>query len=176
MRLLVFVIRLIIPTVAIAGPAASSLSEHWAPRGLTQHPAHWPEPGHLESPSQCQQDATAALQKRSRNLQIKFMKVYQLTVPVRQASLHLSYFYSYILRESAGNWLNLRPQTWARVTYGSFAFTIQSIGGPIPWPLISEVANNMQVITSMGFTGTYDLFYTDNRFAAVLIELRMIWQ
>ncbi|KAL8830940.1 MAG: hypothetical protein Q9191_001148, partial [Dirinaria sp. TL-2023a] len=169
MRLLVFVIGLIIPTVAIAGPTASSLSEHWAPRGLTQHPAHWPEPGHLEPPSQCPKNATEALQKRSRNLQIKFMKVYQLAVPIRQASLHLSYFYSYILRESAANWLNLGPQTWVRVTYGSFAFTIQSIGGPIPWPLIGEVAINMQAITMTGFTGTYDLFYADDRFAGVLI-------
>ena len=171
MRLLMVVLGLIVSTLAIAAPTLPSHSGEWAGKGLARHADNKPEP-----PPRRQHGSTTILQKRVPNLQIKYMKIYQLTVPIRLASLQLTNFYSRVLQASAGNWASLQPQRWLRITQDSFEMIIHSSGSTIPWSLISEVAINMQALTTMGFTGTYDLVYTDNRFVFVFIEFRIIWQ
>ena len=119
-----------------------------------------------------------SLSKRAHSLQIQYMQLHSMTVPVFQAARALSIFYSIVLRESASRWAHIPPLYVLRITNGFFALELYSTTSPIPWALIAEVASNMLAVTEMGFTGTYDIWYTDRGITrsgiGVLVKFR-IW-
>ena len=119
----------------------------------------------------------SSLPKRTHSLQIRHMHLRSMTVPVIQAATALSGFYAIVLHECASRWAHTPPLNVLRITNGFFALELYSNTNPIPWALIAEIAANMLGITQMGFTGTYDIWYADNRFVngvGVLVKFR-IW-
>jgi hypothetical protein len=110
---------------------------------------------------QLQGDVTPWLNKRNSNLQIDHMKIYQMVIPIRFAANYLFHFYSRVLRECLTHWVHVQPVPEFSITLGPFEMTLRSTLGPVPWSLVSEVAVNMLAVTALGFTGTYDMWYTD---------------
>ena len=108
------------------------------------------------------------------DVQIHRIKIYQMAVPIQFAYIHLSNFYSRVFQECNIHWAKLPPQQVLRIVQGPFLMTVRSTEGPIPWSLISEIAINMQAVTAIGFTGTYDLLYTDDLTSDVTVEFRII--
>lgn len=117
--------------------------------------------------------ASTLLLKRIFNLQLHHVKIYQMVIPIRFAATYLHMFYARIIHECLTSWHELQPQDAFRIVQGRLEMTLHSIGGPIPWSLIREIAVNMQALTVTGFVGTYDLIYTDNGNAGVLIQFRI---
>ncbi|KAL8824435.1 MAG: hypothetical protein Q9191_005056 [Dirinaria sp. TL-2023a] len=101
------------------------------------------------------------LSKRTHNMRIHDVKVYAITMPVFRAAASLSSFYAAIVRECASNWIDIPPLWSLRISSGVFALAMQGVGQPIPWALVAEVAANMLMVTTTGFTGTYDLRYVN---------------
>jgi len=116
---------------------------------------------------------TPQLIKRIPSLQIHHMKIHQMVIPVRFAALYLSRFYSGIVQECLTRWVYLQPMSAFTITHGPFRLTVRSSLGPVPWLLVSEVALNLKAVTALGFTGTYDVWYTDFRGAGVVVGFRI---
>ena len=101
----------------------------------------------------------SAISKRTHSLQIHHMEIRSLVSPILHAAASLYAFYFSLYHECVSNWIHITPLYSLRITYGYFSFTMYSTGGPIPWALVAEVAGNMMMLTRMGFTGTYDIWY-----------------
>ena len=105
------------------------------------------------------------LSKRVHNLCIRNVRIYSFTVPVFRAATSLYSFYHFIWRQSSSDWAAVPPLPSLRITNGFFSFSLVGNGRPIPWDMVAEVAGNMARLTAMGFTGTYDIWYLDRRYA-----------
>lgn len=123
---------------------------------------------------QLQRDVTPWLNKRTSNLQIDHMKIYQMVIPIRFAANYLFHFYSRVLRECLTHWVDVQPVPELGITLGPFEMRLRSTLGPVPWSLVSEVAINMLAVTALGFTGTYDMWYTGiQHVSAVAVVFRI---
>ena len=111
--------------------------------------------------SPLQRERSSQLAKRTRNLQIDQMMIHQMVIPIRFASNYLTRFYTKILQDCLTQWIDAQPVPAFSITLGPFVMTLRSSLGPVPWSLVSELAMHMLAVTSMGFTGTYDMWYTD---------------
>lgn len=121
-----------------------------------------------------QRDWTPQLAKRTGNLQIDQMIIHQMVIPIRFASNYLSQFYYKVLRDCLTQWIHDQPVPAFSITFGPFEMTLRSTLGPVPWSLVSEVAMNMLAVTSLGFTGTYDMWYTDiHHISVVAVAFRI---
>lgn len=121
-----------------------------------------------------QRDRTPQLAKRTHSLQIDQMIIHQMVIPIRFASMYLFQFYSKVIRECLTQWAHDQPVPAFSITFGPFEMTLRSNLGPVPWSLVSEVAMNMLAVTSLGFTGTYDMWYTDlHRISVVAVAFRI---
>lgn len=159
------------PAAFISGPKDSRS------RGCSFRPSDWPPP-HDRYIIHGDMATHPSLLKRAHSLQIHHMQLRSITVPVIQAASALSIFYSIVLRECTSRWAHLPPLYVLRITNGFFALELYSTTSPVPWALIAEVASNMLAVTEMGFTGTYDIWYTDRGIMrsgiGVLVKFR-IW-
>lgn len=175
MHLWLVVVGLFISSLTMAGPIAPSLLEQWSGKSLALHASvHYQPAQNQETSSTPRWSATTTLQKRMFDLQIHRVKIYQMAVPIQLAYTQLSNFYFSVLLACSTNWVKLPPQDVLRIVQGPFQMTLRSTGGTIPWSLIGEIAFNMQAVTVLGFTGTYDLLYTDNQSAGVIVEFRIL--
>lgn len=111
------------------------------------------------------ESAHPPLSKRMHNFRISHVRIHTITVPVFRAAASLYSFYHYIWRQSSSDWAALPPLPSLRITNGFFSFVLAGTRGPIPWEMVAEVAANMARLTAMGFTGTYDIWYLDERYA-----------
>jgi hypothetical protein len=118
---------------------------------------------------QLQRNVTPWLNKRTDNFQIHHMKIHQMVIPIRFAANYLCQFYSRVLRDCLTHWVHAQPVPVFSITLGPFEMTFRSTLGPVPWSLVSEVAFNMLSVTALGFTGTYDMWYTDIQGVSVVV-------
>lgn len=173
--LVVLLIALAIPIVTPA--TLIRQPEDSKSRSCSVRPSGW-APRYHRYMSHGDMNTHPSLSKRAHSLQIHHMQLHSMTVPVIQAASALAFFYSNILRECASKWTHNPPVYVLRITNGFFALELRSTSSPVPWALVAEVASNMLAVTEMGFTGTYDIWYRDQRFMmsgiGVMVRFR-IW-
>lgn len=85
-------------------------------------------------------------------------------VPIIAAAYSLERFYSAILSNALATWCSLPPQQALSMTMGPLHLTMNTVysnGIPqgIPWAFVSNFARNMLVMTGLGFTGTFNMYY-----------------
>lgn len=169
MRLLAVILALtaaIKPTLAISTLSSFSGYQPGVIFNIDQNRRLSPDVHGMSSP--LQQERTLQLGKRTGNLQIEHMKIHQMVVPIRFAAHYLFHFYSRILRDCLTQWVHAQPVAMFSIILGPFEMTLRSTLGPVPWSLVSEVAANMLAATTSGFTGTYDMWYTDTQSTSVV--------
>lgn len=110
-------------------------------------------------------------------------------VPIRTAAHSLERFYRAILFHALAPWCSLPPQPALAIGMGPLQLTmnvVYSNGIPqgIPWAFVRNFARNMLVMTALGFTGTYQMYYdTDDESLlnpilptfGVDVRLRILW-
>jgi len=108
-------------------------------------------------------------------------------VPIANSANALLAFYNSILFHALAPWANTQPQVALRMTMGCLELTMQVVfersrtRRGIPWAFVRNFARNMLMMTTMGFTGTYDMYYSsDSGFSfnadlGVEVRLRVMW-
>lgn len=99
------------------------------------------------------------------DMKIRRIEIVTGSVPIATAAHSLEGFYSAILSNALTSWCNQLPQQALVMTMGPLQLTMNVVvnsGVPqgIPWAFVRNFARNMLAMTSMGFTGSYNMYYS----------------
>ena len=99
------------------------------------------------------------------DLRIRRIEIVTASIPVITAAHSLERFYNAILFNALAPWCNRPPQQALVMTLGPLQLTMNVVlndGVPqgIPWAFVRNFARNMLAMTSLGFTGSYDMYYS----------------
>ncbi|KAI4089248.1 MAG: hypothetical protein LQ339_008567 [Xanthoria mediterranea] len=101
--------------------------------------------------------------------------VFDFIQPVDLAARGLERFYGRMLREALLVWPNFPEATSWRMRLGAFQCVMAASGAEgVPWTFVAEFARMMTVMTSLGFTSTYQM--TFRRMGNGFILVTMIMQ
>ena len=86
-------------------------------------------------------------------------------VPITAAAYSLDRFYNAVLSNALGPWGSMEPQQSLMMTMGPLQLSMHivldsRVKQGIPWAFVRNFARNMLAVTAMGFTGTYDMYFT----------------
>ena len=86
-------------------------------------------------------------------------------VPITAAAYSLERFYNAVLANAQGAWGTMEPQQSLMMTMGPLQLSMHivldsRVRQGIPWAFVRNFARNMLAVTAMGFTGTYDMYFT----------------
>ena len=86
-------------------------------------------------------------------------------VPITVAAYSLDRFYNAVLSNTLGVWGSMEPQQSLRMTMGPLSLSMHvvldnRVTQGIPWAFVRNFARNMLAVTAMGFTGTYDMYFS----------------
>lgn len=121
------------------------------------------------------------------DLVARHIQIVTSTVPIADAVNALQVFYNSILYNALAPWGNMEPQVALRMTMGCLELTMEVVSDRtrtrrgIPWAFVRNFARNMLTMTTMGFTGTYDMYYSTNLGyyfnpdLGVEVHLRVLW-
>ena len=86
--------------------------------------------------------------------------IFDFIQPVDLAARGLRLFYNQMLHHAVYVWPNLAPSSIWRLRLGAFQLIMASSGAEaIPWTFVAEFARMMTVMTSLGFTSTYQMAF-----------------
>ena len=113
--------------------------------------------------------STDAMTKRddeqSDDLRIRRIEILTSSIPIAVAAYSLEMFYNAILHNALAPWCTRPPQQALVMTMGPLQLTMTVVANSgvaqgIPWPFVRNFARNMLAMTALGFTGTYNMFYS----------------
>ena len=86
-------------------------------------------------------------------------------VPITAAAYSLDRFYNAVLANARDTWGSMEPQQSLMMTMGPLSLSMHivldnRVTQGIPWAFVRNFARNMLAVTAMGFTGTYDMYFT----------------
>lgn len=143
--------------------------------------------------------STDAMAKRddeqSDDLRVRSIEILTGSIPIAVAANSLELFYNAILYNALAPWCTRPPQQALVMTMGPLQLTMNvvvdsGVAQGIPWPFVRNFARNMLAMTALGFTGTYDIYYSrhsvsttgfgipfnpGNPNLAVEVRLRILW-
>ncbi|KAI4234002.1 MAG: hypothetical protein LQ349_004075 [Xanthoria aureola] len=86
--------------------------------------------------------------------------VFDFIQPVELAARGLERFYGQMLHEALSVWPNLPEANSWRMRLGAFQCVMATGGAEgVPWTFVAEFARMMAVMTSLGFTSTYQMTF-----------------
>lgn len=99
------------------------------------------------------------------DLRIRRIEIVAGSIPIATAAHSLEMFYNAILSNALAPWCNQPPQQALVMTMGPLQLTMNVVlnhGVPqgIPWAFVRNFARNMLAMTSMGFAGSYNMYYS----------------
>lgn len=103
--------------------------------------------------------------EQSDDLRIRRIDILSSSIPIAVAAHSLELFYHAILYNALAPWSVWPPQQALVMTMGHLQLTMNVVydGGVrqgIPWAFVRNFARNMIAMTALGFTGTYDMYYS----------------
>ena len=145
--------------------------EHSSPdksQGLAIMPQHPSSQGSVKVHHVSLRPADAMIKRddeQSDNLRIRRIDILSGSIPIAVAAHSLELFYHAILYNALAPWSVWPPQQALVMTMGPLQLTMNVVydgGVPqgIPWAFIRNFARNMMAMTALGFTGTYDMYYS----------------
>ncbi|KAM0802147.1 hypothetical protein BDR22DRAFT_887812 [Usnea florida] len=133
---------------------------------LPQYP---PSPGRGPESDYVQLKSADGIVKRDNeqadDLWIRGIILQTLHIPIVAAAYSLEQFYNAILSNALDTWGSMEPQQSLMMTMGPLQLSMHAVLDSgvtqgIPWAFVQNFARNMLAVTGMGFTGTYDMFFT----------------
>ncbi|KAL8724165.1 MAG: hypothetical protein Q9166_008104 [cf. Caloplaca sp. 2 TL-2023] len=115
-----------------------------------------------------------SLTKRAPSNELHFYNSYVLEFirPVQPAARALRIFYDQILYHALYVWSSQPTHTSWVIRYGAFECIMFAAGGQVTWEFVAEFARMMSAATTMGFTSTYLMNWTNaNRDHTVRVAL-----
>lgn len=97
-----------------------------------------------------------------------------LITPIVSAARALEEFYSSIAIRAAGAWTAEPVSENFSIQEGNFRLTFSSIGDPIPWTFVKDMAEKLWESACLGMADLFDVMYMDDAGQiAVSISLRL---
>lgn len=133
------------------------------------HPALYRYHGYEQvasSPQMASHSLSKSLNKRviPNGFSLDNSHVFQLIQPVYLAARGLGRFYGEMLNRAVREWPSLPTSNSCRFRLGAFQLVmIATETDVVPWIFVAEFAYMMMVMTSIGFTSTYQMIFRDRR-------------
>ena len=132
-------------------------------------PQHLPSLGRDPESDYVQLKSADGIVKRDNeqddDLWIRGINLQTSHIPITAAAYSLERFYNAILSNALNAWGSMEPQQSLMMTMGPLQLSMHvvldsRVTQGIPWAFVRNFARNMLAVTSMGFTGTYDMYFT----------------
>lgn len=104
-------------------------------------------------------DRSCKLHSRTQDFYIWRARPLELILPTYHAVPVLREFYRAILAQANEQWSLQAPLPRFWIKYGNLELLFDSVGGPIPWSVVTRFAHKMLWATQLGWVGTYDIIY-----------------
>lgn len=111
-----------------------------------------------------------------RNTRMDIVKATHLNaiIPAQLAAQSLVFFYRALWLKTTEEWIHEEPHDVLTISMGNLLINMMSTS-PIQWDFVARFATKMLGATAQGFTGTYDIQYSDKLAnTAVIVSLRVI--
>ncbi|KAL8769542.1 MAG: hypothetical protein Q9209_004473 [Squamulea sp. 1 TL-2023] len=95
------------------------------------------------------------------NLGLRSSQLIAAIQPIDPAAHAMKYFYDVMFWCATQSWPQYAPPRNYIIKYGAFELAMFAEGGPIPWQWMAEFARMMSQASSMGFTSTYHMLFSD---------------
>ncbi|CAF9941678.1 MAG: hypothetical protein ALECFALPRED_009261 [Alectoria fallacina] len=104
-------------------------------------------------------DRSCKLHRRNHDFYIWRARPLELIFPTYHAGPLLQEFYHAILAQANEQWSLQAPLPRFWIKYGDLELLFDSVGGPIPWSVVTRFAQKMLWATQLGWFGTYIIIY-----------------